>query len=87
MHTLHCRLGELLKARGTNAHALHRRTGVTYAQILRLARNELTQMGFHNLAAICVDLNITMEDLFNVVDASNTEAGVTFSEYGIPSES
>lgn len=63
---IHCRLDELLEARGMTLTELAKRIDITYANLSVLKNDRGRAIRFTTLAAICEALDCEVGDLFEV---------------------
>jgi putative transcriptional regulator len=59
-------LKELLKARNKSLYALAKETGITYQQLHKINKSEVSAMSFDILEKLCENLNCTPNDLLAI---------------------
>lgn len=67
---VHCRLDELLSARGMTLTKLSEMTGITLANLSILKTDKARAIRFSTLVAVCDALECQPGDLFAVIEAA-----------------
>lgn len=68
-----CRLKELLARKEMTFKFLSEKTGINYRWLSEFANNRITLFQNEKIAKLCLALDCTLNDLFELVEISNTE--------------
>lgn len=60
------KLKELLEEQGKSVYWLKHETNISHATIYKMVNNETTMISFDNLEKICIALNCTPNDVFEL---------------------
>ena len=60
------KLKEILENKNITVYALSKKTGITQNNLGRLVKGETISIRYDNLEAICKELNITPNDIFEI---------------------
>jgi DNA-binding Xre family transcriptional regulator len=66
-YTLHSNLNQIIQERNITIRQLSKDTGISFETIRRLVNGSAVNLSRHTLAQVCVVLDITLNELFDIV--------------------